>query len=458
VFIENGQQTQYGGTTGDNGCVEVSDVPFGEYTLGEDLQQGWVNVSGDGDSVVVDEETETFTLVNREGELVDYCDPSQKPNGMSIGEWLAQNDVDGSECFDYEVVQQCGSLDVQFTQNDTPYDYEFRYVLGNQTPALVDWEGDGVLPVNFSEDENGGSVEVTYYVVGPESDYFTGFGIPNIWDGNGETVVVDTDCEGSEGGEQCELVDLTIFSDEDTQVNGVDSVATFTHPAWTASIPGATWIWESFFVDNSTLPQTLTFSRSFNWTGDTNVAGNLDIATDNGYVVRINGTEVVDASGDSHFTLADQDAIDVSSFLLDGANTLEIDVINFEGPEDPEANPAGLLYGLDIEGENCETPEQETGDDDDSGDDDDDDSSTSGGGGSSSRRSSGDDDDDGEVLGATAGEVLQAQTAVLPAGAPATGFGGMSGMAGEGASALGGILSLFGGLALFAGKTKVGGE
>lgn len=91
---------------------------------------------------------------------------------------------------------------------------------------------------------------------------------------------------------------------------------------------------------------------------------------------------------------------------------------------------------------NNDIPDQPTGDDDD-------DSSSSGGGGGSSRRDTGDDDNDGEVLGATAGEVLQAQTTTIPAGAPATGFGGM---AAGGANGLGAILSLLGGLALFAGK------
>jgi hypothetical protein len=79
-----------------------------------------------------------------------------------------------------------------------------------------------------------------------------------------------------------------------------------------------------------------------------------------------------------------------------------------------------------------------------SGDDDDDDNG--GGGGSSRRRSSSDDDDDD-------GEVLGAQTTTIPAGVPNTGFGGMSGMA-TGVSSLGTLLSLFGGLAVFAGKKE----
>lgn len=117
------------------------------------------------------------------------------PSRGSVAQWLASNGVDGSVCFDYEVTQACGSLDVQFTENLSPYTYSFRYAIGDQTPNIANWAGDGSLPVGFGEDENGGSVDVTYYVVGPESDYFTGSGIPNIWDGNGETVAVVTDCE-----------------------------------------------------------------------------------------------------------------------------------------------------------------------------------------------------------------------------------------------------------------------
>ncbi len=70
----------------------------------------------------------------------------------------------------------------------------------------------------------------------------------------------------------------------------------------------------------------------------------------------------------------------------------------------------------------------------------------SGGGGGGSRRTSGDDDDSSDE-----GEVLGAQTSTIPAGVPNTGAGGM---AAEGANAFGMILSLFGGLALFAGKKK----
>jgi hypothetical protein len=130
--------------------------------------------------------------------LVDYCDPSQRPNGKSIAEWHAENQFDSASCFAFDVDNQCGSLDVQFNTDETGLGFAFNYVLGTETPELADFAGDGIMPVSFSEDENGGSVDVTFYAVGPESEFLTGTGIPNIWDGNGTTVSVNTDCEKDE--------------------------------------------------------------------------------------------------------------------------------------------------------------------------------------------------------------------------------------------------------------------
>lgn len=61
-----------GVTTGEDGCVTLENVPFGNYTLGETMQEGWVNESGDGSQVIVNEPSEPglnveenpFVLVN----------------------------------------------------------------------------------------------------------------------------------------------------------------------------------------------------------------------------------------------------------------------------------------------------------------------------------------------------------------------------------------------------------
>ena len=56
----------YTGVTGQNGCVTFENVPFGDYTAEEVLQEGWSNVSGTG-PVVVNDPTETFNIVNTQG-------------------------------------------------------------------------------------------------------------------------------------------------------------------------------------------------------------------------------------------------------------------------------------------------------------------------------------------------------------------------------------------------------
>ena len=55
----------YAGLTGDDGCITFEDVPYGDYVTEEILMSNWENVSGKSTAVVVENETETFTLVNR---------------------------------------------------------------------------------------------------------------------------------------------------------------------------------------------------------------------------------------------------------------------------------------------------------------------------------------------------------------------------------------------------------
>lgn len=55
----------YYGTTGGNGCVTLENVLYGDYILDETLKDGWINVSGKGDSVSVDASEEEFKLINR---------------------------------------------------------------------------------------------------------------------------------------------------------------------------------------------------------------------------------------------------------------------------------------------------------------------------------------------------------------------------------------------------------
>lgn len=142
---------------------------------------------------------------------------------------------------------------------------------------------------------------------------------------------------------------VTVVSDGTTAVQETESNAkllSFIHSAWTASIAGASWIWGSDPVADTTVATTQTFTKSFVWSGPVTSAF-LDIASDNGSVATVNGTSV--GAGGS-FSSASH--VDVSSFIVPGNNTLSIVVTNDASGEsnDPTGNPAGLLYKLTTTG------------------------------------------------------------------------------------------------------------
>lgn len=201
--------------TDENGEYDFGELSEGTYKVCELLPEGWTqtfvsngstnespNVSEEGPecrTVNVDKlsGSNTVNFGNYYDEPADFCDPSQKPGGMSIAQWHEENQFDGSSCFTYEeVAEQCGTFDVNFTANETELGFGFNYVLGSEVPD--NFEDGNEFPATFTEDENGGSVELTYYVVGPEKDYFVGSDVPNFWDGTGTTVTVNTDCENDE--------------------------------------------------------------------------------------------------------------------------------------------------------------------------------------------------------------------------------------------------------------------
>jgi uncharacterized membrane protein YgcG len=184
----------------------------------------------------------------------------------------------------------------------------------------------------------------------------------------------------------------------------------FIHPAWTAIINGASWIWGDDPVADPAATTTYTFTRTFEWNGPVTGA-TLDIASDNTYSVVLNGTEVGSSTDDNNFAAGTQDSFDVSGQVVQGVNTLKMTVTNFalEGATDPEENPAGLLYRLSSVGSDPSCDEVPDDQDVSSSGDDDEDDDNDGRSGSSRRSSggggggggSGDDDDDGEVLGAS---------------------------------------------------------
>jgi hypothetical protein len=68
----------YAGVTGKDGCVTWANVPYGTYTLDEQLQDGWRKVRGTG-SVAIDSTTENFAVVN--ARIIDECEGRECDGG-----------------------------------------------------------------------------------------------------------------------------------------------------------------------------------------------------------------------------------------------------------------------------------------------------------------------------------------------------------------------------------------
>lgn len=150
--------------------------------------------------------------------------------------------------------------------------------------------------------------------------------------------------------------DIIVVSDITNKVDdggdgGGLAVATYkNHPLWTAVIPGATWIWKSFFVGQPETEATHIFSKNFDVGGEVDLA-TLKIAADNSYTVWINNIQIGEDLGKLNFTLEGQDEYDATSAVVKGNNTIRVRVTNFAfaiSHSTPQLNPAGLLYRLEI--------------------------------------------------------------------------------------------------------------
>jgi hypothetical protein len=119
---------------------------------------------------------------------------------------------------------------------------------------------------------------------------------------------------------------------------------------WTASIPGAEWIWKTFFVPDSTQDETETFIKTFNITStSTLVSASLVVAADNSYTVSINGNQIGADATEFNYLNENKDTYDVTSDLVSGSNTISFTVKNWGITNSTsQDNPAGLLYKLTI--------------------------------------------------------------------------------------------------------------
>lgn len=154
------------------------------------------------------------------------------------------------------------------------------------------------------------------------------------------------------------LCRVEVVSDTTNEVveTGLDAFETWDdHTAWTANIPGATWIWKSPFVENPTANETYTFKKTF-LVEDVDTA-TLDVAADNSYEVFINGVSIYADANENNFAAGTQDSdIDVSGDLIEGGlNSIEVRVRNWaQGGGTAQSNPAGALYKLTVNEESEE--------------------------------------------------------------------------------------------------------
>src|SRR3989344_3136115 len=130
----------------------------------------------------------------------------------------------------------------------------------------------------------------------------------------------------------------TIVSDGTNTIGGGFAVPGATSSAWTASIPGATWIWNSGALPPN---ETVAFEKTFTVVG-TVLSATLNIASDNSYQVFIDGVPVAADASAINFTSATQDVHNLTAVVTPGVHTLRIEVTNISGP-------AGLLYKLEIQ-------------------------------------------------------------------------------------------------------------
>ncbi len=148
----------YTGVTDEDGCVTFKGVPYGTYTADEIMQDGWENVSGTGE-VVVNDPTETFTIVNSQTEteattlkvhvykyLNDGETTSQIPNDSAapsfrmMATWNAVN-LSGTSA-GYELGDSQGGAALRYAADTSPMNAPADY----STFEITD--GDVVVPTD----------------------------------------------------------------------------------------------------------------------------------------------------------------------------------------------------------------------------------------------------------------------------------------------------------------------
>lgn len=166
------------------------------------------------------------------------------------------------------------------------------------------------------------------------------------------------DTRAQENTPQCTPETITLVSDTTNTVNDTVNFAVPTyasHPFWTASIPGATWIWDSTEVSDPEQERVTVFVKKFTLDSGSLDSASFDIAADNGYKLEINGVTIGDKLAvERNFGSGDQTHYDLKAlypnlfnFGPNTSNTIRVTVKNLALPLGTYLNnPAGLLYKM----------------------------------------------------------------------------------------------------------------
>ena len=179
-------------------------------------------------------------------------------------------------------------------------------------------------------------------------------------------------------GVNCQTCEVEIFSSTATQVISSDNDAAYDgpfpvsaqlvadpNPAWldASTIAPAKWIWVTPIVDaaDTTNNAQYTFEDTFFLQGPVAFDDfDLEIASDNGYKIVVNGVTIVDRlteeftyTGLNPLSSSEQNAFQ-AALNQNGQNSLQITVQNLAGNPNPNNNPAGLLYRVVFTSLDCE--------------------------------------------------------------------------------------------------------
>lgn len=361
------------GVTGGDGCVTFEEVPYGTYNVEELLQSGWENVSGLG-SVTVSGNSFTNDGINRfvvTNKQIGGDGPVDNNAQLSIGGMKFHNSEKRTNprgdyhagfhklpnwTFNLYKEDSSGNWGSAIKTTTTDVDGNFNFkVNGAGTYHVCEVMQTGWSQVR--QDRSGTPYHIVTENASPNRENEGPYCSTTVFDGskNHSTKKYFGNYQ-EESGEQEPQMCMIVSDDE---FNSVDNhlAVEVTSPSgnWFSSslLNPAKWIWSSSAVETPTTSDVeKTFTRKFTVTNPS-ASANLEIASDNGYKVVLNGTLITDRLAEE-LTYSGITTHDVSGKLVNGTNTLVITVRNhgLEGST-PDSNPAGLLYRLEVSGEVC---------------------------------------------------------------------------------------------------------